>query len=512
MATRGSLIVAIDHSLPNMNSLPLDDDVLDRILTFSPSFETLSSVILTSKVFYNVFSQRSKSIVRAVAHNVVGPALPQALRVIRYQLPGTDDQYKVYDDLPGPESDEALEVPITPAEAHGLAENASVVAFLENLYSLRHKDIRFRTSQLTSTESHRFCRAVYRIALYHRVFSKARYSSPSLRQRAPRIIELDPEDEDTVVKTLNAAKESFVSDFSTEELYQIQALSFSLQEAFLWLHSVSRGVLIEERLCNLDNDPRVTFNRATKLIPPEVSVSPAGGFASNHVLVFSDLRQFLAYPSSNPVSLVLCLRGQQPPTTDSGSKLWGSLLDSSLIQEEDRHCDQCGGSNEPRLLYGPTTYYYLSGVSYQFRPSFMHNHLKGQLKYNLTEVEIIRKYTAVTGLDVLTEDTFTSILHSIHEDGYKRPEFESWKKEDWLCTSCMVKILEEHLHLWLLHMKRKDTAGEEIPEDCGDTTAQTKMKLMERDSIIFATKHDLSEALRSEECTYTGFNVMDYTL
>jgi hypothetical protein len=42
------------------SALPLDDDIVDRILTFCPTFVALQSMILVSKAFYNVFQTHPK--------------------------------------------------------------------------------------------------------------------------------------------------------------------------------------------------------------------------------------------------------------------------------------------------------------------------------------------------------------------------------------------------------------------------------------------------------------------
>lgn len=107
-------------------ALPLDDDLIDKILTFLPSFTDLRSAVLSSNTFYGVFSARPSSIVEAIAYNEVGPALPEALRVFRY---------KVTDPLPG---DAGGLSSITCAEARSLTRNAAVVKGLEGLYSSRH--------------------------------------------------------------------------------------------------------------------------------------------------------------------------------------------------------------------------------------------------------------------------------------------------------------------------------------------------------------------------------------
>ncbi|KAG6910681.1 hypothetical protein DXG01_008725 [Tephrocybe rancida] len=70
------------NALGKTNSLPLD--IIDRILCFLPDYSTLQATILSSKSFYRVFETHQNSILRAVSYNVTGPALPQAIRVLRY--------------------------------------------------------------------------------------------------------------------------------------------------------------------------------------------------------------------------------------------------------------------------------------------------------------------------------------------------------------------------------------------------------------------------------------------
>ena len=122
--------------MKGLNGLPLDDDLVDRILMFSPDFATLKSIILTAKAFHNVFQFHPKSILRAVAYNVVGPALPQALRLVRYQH--QDPDASGTDDPTDPEGAENGDyAPIKPEETPQLIEKAKVVKGLEKLFSLR---------------------------------------------------------------------------------------------------------------------------------------------------------------------------------------------------------------------------------------------------------------------------------------------------------------------------------------------------------------------------------------
>jgi len=50
---------------------------------------------------------------------------------------------------------------------------------------------------------------------------------------------------------------------------------------------------------------------------------------------------------------------------------------------------------------------------------------------------------------------YARIVRAIFEDDIRQPGFEDWKQEDQLCEKCIEKLLREHLHLWLLSIKKK---------------------------------------------------------
>ncbi|KAF9263992.1 hypothetical protein L218DRAFT_299829 [Marasmius fiardii PR-910] len=63
------------------------------------------------------------------------------------------------------------------------------------------------------------------------------------------------------------------------------------------------------------------------------------------------------------------------------------------------------------------------------------------------------------------ETLYEYIVQDILGADYKQPEFEDWKPEDWLCSDCVTKVLDEKLHLWLLD--KRTQAGDDVPaEDC----------------------------------------------
>jgi hypothetical protein len=116
-----------------MGTPHLPSDILDRVLSFISDFKTLQTVLITSRALYDVFQAHPHSIVRAVAHNVVGPALPQALRVIRCDGNTLDVVLE----------DNVLSQAITPGEAQLLSQFSTTVNDLENIFSLRYHSFLF---------------------------------------------------------------------------------------------------------------------------------------------------------------------------------------------------------------------------------------------------------------------------------------------------------------------------------------------------------------------------------
>ncbi|KAI3605335.1 hypothetical protein WG66_013039 [Moniliophthora roreri] len=430
-----------------LNNLPLDDDIIVRVLRFSPDFATLRAAILTSQSFHNVFKTHLKPILRAVAYNVTGPALPQALRCIRYQLPDTDNSDTENEDpaIGNPvtqhETDERA--PITKEETYGLVKNANIIRDFENLFSLRHKDRKFNTSRLNAEESQRFCRAMYRIMLYSRVFPGSRYYEFEGD---------DDEQEDlaTRLETARAERKKFLQDFSTDELYEIHSVSEFLVETVIWV-----GEDDEEHSFDNDNGdialacgPEIIHECMQTTSPDPLSD------ALNYIGVHGDdeyplISGYLSYP----LSKIYEERKVKPPPTDSSR--WKSVLDH-IEGENDpcAHCSKITGFN----LWGRSTSDYLSGETTLFHPYDLPRILKGRLGFSLSDASRLRKE-----YNDISQDIYC-IVEDILESDYKQAEFADKKSEDWLCQECLTKLLKEHLHLWLLDRKRK--AGEQIPDNC----------------------------------------------
>ncbi|KAK1229845.1 hypothetical protein PQX77_007084 [Marasmius sp. AFHP31] len=435
--------------MKGLNGLPLDDDIVDRILMFSPDFATLKNMILTAKAFHAIFQIHPKSVLRAVAYNVVGPALPQALRLVRYQIDEPDAP--ATEDPTDPEGAETGEyAPIKPEETRHLLAKLKVVKGLEKLYSLRRKNHKFKESQLSFMESLRFQRAIYRIMLYCRIFNGHNY----LEEFETALNDGDTVDDmpDKLAKARRDRKK-FLDTFSDEHLIQIHSVARFLTETAM--------VIRHRQTTNLPTD--IFFADIALSAGPECiyesfeQSSPFGGSSlSGYVQDWdsaqSDNDDDEPYPLisgyiSYPLEKLYGERKMKPP---SGDLLhWKAILDS--IEGDNETCSRCDDKDtKGSSLWGPSTYEFLSKIIYQLRPYEMITYLKGHLRYNPVEGPYFKSLMDKMPPD---QNIHEYIVQDILDDDYKQPEFEDWKKEDWLCISCLKKLLSENLHLWLLNKR-----------------------------------------------------------
>ncbi|KAG1821092.1 uncharacterized protein BJ212DRAFT_1337358 [Suillus subaureus] len=194
-------------------------DLVECVLRFLPDFQCLASTILTSKTIYSVFQQHSRSVVHSVAYNLIGPALPQALRFVRCQnmqlyskpvgeLFGEDDIQK----NPVLSNQDITSLMVIPMSVQGL----------ESLFSWRMKDRTFKTSQLSLAESTRFQKVMYRLSLFSAVYGHNAYGSA---------IDPDSDEEeiDLALKEAFSLRKGFFRSFSTPKLRDIQRIETFLR-------------------------------------------------------------------------------------------------------------------------------------------------------------------------------------------------------------------------------------------------------------------------------------------
>ncbi|KAJ7300829.1 hypothetical protein DFH08DRAFT_127839 [Mycena albidolilacea] len=309
-----------------LSALPLDDDIIDRIMTYCPTFQSLQAMILASKAFYAVYQSHPKSIVWAVASNLVGHVLPQALRAIRY--PDTFGAGKEEPDVVAKMCPEDYSPSLlTKEDKRKLHRDVKAVQKLEDMFSMIEKYHRSRTSVLTPEESFRFRRAVYRVWVYCRRFSGDRY-------------DLDEIDElgDAGVALTWRQRTAMLNVYHTPELLQMYAVMRFFRET---LKKISEeddepypDTLIDILLSTgPDSVERAYDARATEHIE-DMNLA----FRIYEVDDDTGLDLYNGY-FSRPLGEIWTERGVKPPNDDDRAGAAKLILDT--VVEKDDKCSQC---------------------------------------------------------------------------------------------------------------------------------------------------------------------------
>ncbi|KAF7373097.1 F-box domain-containing protein [Mycena sanguinolenta] len=411
-----------------LSALPFDDDLLHLILSFCPTFADMQDMALVSKSFLSRISDAPKggnpSINNAVACNLVGPALPQALRVIRYPYPvdrsARDEQGEEPLATACPEADMACASIITLEEEKQLCSNAEIVETLEDAYSLTQKDRTSKRSVLTWEESFRFRRAMYRIMFYCKLFNG------------------DVDDREEDVQLIRRQRIAVLSQYPTDQLLQLYAVV-----------QFMRGILQE--VCN-------EADIANGMVDLMLSAGPEGlswvwedeAYERLSELDFERLdedeedRLYDGY-FSRALDSIWAAREVEAPkdVADAPASKW--ILDT-VVGAEDT-CSQCttlGGlklltqANWHRIHFSPTRF------------------LKGELRHNtvLTEafkdVEYMEQHEHGPWISKMFDFTSTNTNET------KEGEWAGWTSDRSYCQPCLFKFMEEHVWQWFREERVKD--------------------------------------------------------
>ncbi|KAK7013098.1 hypothetical protein R3P38DRAFT_3581934 [Favolaschia claudopus] len=405
-------------------TLILPNDILDRILQWSPTFQTLLAAICVSKTWYNVFQTHPKSTLRSVARNVVGPALADAVRVLRYanneDSTGSDEEFDAF----------------SKEEFIRLRVNANVVNELEAIFSLRYRDTMSQTSKLTLAESLRFTRAMYRIMLYCDVFS--------MPDDEDSVIELEENERDEIVSRRTA----MLDKYSTNELVELNA-------TLTFLRSVALGSGGEDGDFD-DDDDAIRVNSDMLISPGPASVLEAHQCQEISTLVeqigdtvwsagpFSLLLDFFAAPLQ-----IIWNQRQVDAPSNSDEAMREILLDKPEVSPSAAACDRCGRRDNTQLRKEANW----NELHLDLRPL-----LRGKITGNFTDMGVFD--------DAKPNKNIPRIMAELFEIPRTEDEFKDWNKSDALCSPCLNKFVSAHLHIWLLERKLKD--GYDALEDCPD--------------------------------------------
>ncbi|KAJ7660593.1 hypothetical protein B0H17DRAFT_1094960, partial [Mycena rosella] len=427
----------------------LPNDILNHFLAATPNFDTLHAAVGVSKTWHSVFTAHPK------------PSYCGAF--LRYPYPekeenswgdpededgeeGEDDSVTEDDTddenggalkpkgkptkgtskklAPYLESTEIGE--LSPQERFRLQQNAGIVRHLEEIFSLRHKD-RTSTSgsKLTSLESRRFSRAMYRVMLYCELF----YLPLNLD-------DIDSmEEEPKTLEKIQNGRHAMLNEYPTAELLEIRAVVAFLHEL---IEVALTGEEEFERIKDicLATGPAVVLQayltksneHFEEALEPQVMTSGEdnalfGGFLSI------------------PMETIWTERQTVPPESE-----WDAILDEVCGKSD--ACAQCGVVAGLKL-WSEANWKTLINVDFCAL-------LLGKLDKNDIEAEALMDLfmSSTCGAEVVVAEIFDM----------KTAAFAAWKKDDSLCSACFDKLIGAHLHLWLF--KRKVQDGWKPTQNC----------------------------------------------
>ncbi|KAJ8691386.1 hypothetical protein PTI98_010967 [Pleurotus ostreatus] len=435
----------------SLNRLPLDDDLVDRVFTFLPTFDALQAFLLTSKSIYQVYLRYPESIVRNVAYNVAGPALPQAMQLVEYRRKledarNQDDETKSVD-LP----EESTTVKhISTDAAHQLARIAKAATGLEDIFSRIHKDRCSRTSSLTTLESWRFRCAVYRIILFSAHFG-------------PRFAYLEDDETDSDDSTernedLLQQCIAFLDEMLDPELLEIRAVMLFFSELVSQIKVVGHPAGLGVGMSSADNyKPPALKGISAASRGFALMVGPEAILESVLTRSTGPLQEAETYtPENVPATLhpgfledplTTLLQKRRIPIPPS-NETWRALLHE--IKGENDQCERCQ-SVCGMALYNEHNWDLLQGI---MRPHEVVGLFKGRLRLAQSAIDLVNRLNTNTTIDEIISEIFDEI---------KSVE-DTTERTHWLCFSCVCEFVSGYLHYWLRETRRKE--GKVIHEDC----------------------------------------------
>ncbi|KAF8129965.1 hypothetical protein EV363DRAFT_1337116 [Boletus edulis] len=368
-------------------------------------------------------------------YDLVGPVLPQALRLARYQASPTLPQN--IDDLQG-ENDTINQTP-SREEERLLVSNASVMTALENLFSWSTKDRTCRTSTLSHIESVRFQRAMYRLWLMSVLFGPRRFMSRLTRSYDELIqnreLELEKSWED---------QKTFLEQFPSQELLQIRKLAWFLLLTATW------AVIAEGREPNYAYE----WDGMYLFAGPHIILRCYEDATMSHLPMdyLDDDGPYTKF-LEHPITQIF----QERQVTEPFNGYVGVILDD--IHGLHDRCTisghHCGGTGSPYLLEG------------MILPD-----LCNETNWDVLKTKLDRGYIYARNLlcnlvegkplsQALGGD-WSKLVHEMF--ACRSDEYAKWSKGDWICGGCWSSFFEDTMWRWRLAQKQK--AGEHIGENC----------------------------------------------
>ncbi|KAJ7827746.1 hypothetical protein B0H13DRAFT_1917497 [Mycena leptocephala] len=410
-----------------LDACPLDDDIVDLIMTFCPKFFALRSMILVSKAFYNCISH-------AVACNIVsivGELLPEALQVVRCP-------YGDYDRSLDPETmavtcpEEDIVGVITAKELAKLQGNAEVIDALEDIYSVTQKDRTSRTSVLTPAESLRFRRAAYRIPLYCNVFPGSRYTLDEL---------IDLTYIDDAIAQIERQRTALLDQYPADELLHIYSVT-------QFMHDIIEAVS-NERYCAFgftcltepaahSPSPSSGVGRIIALNWPRRRRTHSGITILRGVIRLTATIRCTSGTSAVPLENIWSTRDVESPDEPAASYILDTILGTTDT------CSQCTTRGGLGLL-----------TEANWDHEYIHKNVTYFLRSSLKWSWTIRDPFEATVARGRHSDDLGPWIAGMFALKQTPGEWDGWEREMSYCEPCLTSFLEDHVWRWYLEERLK---------------------------------------------------------
>ncbi|PIL29643.1 hypothetical protein GSI_08280 [Ganoderma sinense ZZ0214-1] len=415
------------------SQLPID--VIHEILEGAPDFATLSAATRISKTHHEVFKAHPRSIVRAVAQNVVGHALHPAARLADYhrRCSQWDQSFQTRADISGlPDEDHfaILDFTKSPTLTPAMEQNAGAVRILRNFYSQRRKDRTSPKCVLDHKEALRFDRAMYRYWLWLEMVQE----NAVWKDEDP-----SDDDEDNDQETEPELRDEFVAivkSLSSEELLEILHVSAFVVETRLWRASWAT--------------PLSTFHTS--------SVDPASLARSLTDMDYSGSFNYVTWdPIQEFIKDVLLSRNVKPEQLHD--KISNAIV-TTVIGAGDK-CSRCQAVRDGDLL-GAQNMFLLTGL-FPIRERI--SLLPGLLPRNGEETRLIESNILRPRASDREKSVFHEIVdlevESVDDDA---PAEEQWSKDEWYCLACIKELYRQRFLPWWKKTRQGD--GSPTKDDC----------------------------------------------
>ncbi|KAI0786088.1 hypothetical protein C8Q75DRAFT_774034 [Abortiporus biennis] len=409
------------HRRPKMLT-ELPTDIIDRILTFLPDYRSLASALRSSKAtFYATFQVHPKSIIKAIANNIAGPTLPQALRRLEAQKlieeqNGADHDYDLLTTLPD-EAQILEQVSIDRSIGHFLAVNAQTVRSLEDLFSIRYKDRTSTRSKLDDEESFRFHRAMYRFWIV--IFLE-------------QLLDNDGEETQEI--------HNFLNQYPSPQLRQIEQVATFLRDVVSW-NACSGNDTFDDVCYEWD-----VFN------------------GPDHVLrSYQHGEQMDFHIDPPPIDFEMFDRQYHRAMDDIRRKRSLQYKDReeailNSVTGKDDQCHRChlvAGVH----LWGLTNFHLFGNFH---SPKALVGCLNGYLPQNPVERDFVIQHILKRDDEDNRTFNYADMVQEIFD--LEQDSDGVWDKNNWYCDTCMMVLCKTRFTRWWI--SRKATLDLPVKEDC----------------------------------------------